>query len=373
LGGLLGAHALSGKPAFLERALELAERLMPALNSKSGFPLPRWNLARGLGKETYNSKQEPTILAEAGSLQLEFRYLSAVTGDMRFAKAAETCSKAIRATGARGLLPIHLSPPDAMPPQVLADRLAMGALADSYYEYLLKQWIQSPEETLHKRAWLEVMEQLPSLVRPDPKEEPGAKKLQLTELAHNGGRLWKMDHLGCFVPGMIALGLRKLPEQELLEQNRNATWMHMAEGLTASCAKLWKDTKSGLAPEYVLLHPSGDGKKQIPDGGQHSFLRPETAESLFYMYRLTGHTKYRKWGKKLFHAIVEHSKVAGGYASVKDVEQVPTKKMDEMQSFVMAETFKYLYLLFSPAEALDLDRYVLNTEGHPLRVLSPWK
>jgi len=46
--------------------------------------------------------------------------------------------------------------------------------------------------------------------------------------------------------------------------------------------------------------------------------------------------------------------------------------MDEMQSFVMAETFKYLYLLFSPNEAFDLDRYVLNTEGHPLRKLTPW-
>ncbi|CAE7238739.1 MNS3, partial [Symbiodinium necroappetens] len=72
--------------------------------------------------------------------------------------------------------------------------------------------------------------------------------------------------------------------------------------------------------------------------------------------------RYRKWGKKLFRSIVEHSKVAGGYGSVEDVTVVPTKKMDEMQSFVMAETFKYLYLLFSPNEAFDLDRYVLNTE-----------
>ncbi|CAJ1400591.1 unnamed protein product [Effrenium voratum] len=139
---------------------------------------------------------------------------------------------------------------------------------------------------------------------------------------------------------------------------------------TATCAKLWRDTKSGLAPEYVLLDSMGRGEKRIPQGAAHSFLRPETAESLFYMYRLTGHEKYRKWGKKLFHAIVEHSKLPGGYGSVKDVNKVPTSKLDEMQSFVMAETFKYLYLLFSSDKALDMGKFVLNTEGHPLRKTS---
>ena len=73
---------------------------------------------------------------------------------------------------------------------------------------------------------------------------------------------------------------------------------------------------------------------------------------------------------------MEHSKLPGGYGSVKvslraelpspnsvqipwlvwhimcqDVNKVPTSKLDEMQSFVMAETFKYLYLLFSSDKA----------------------
>lgn len=372
LGGLLGAHALSGRPAFLERALELGERLLPALNSTSGFPMPRWNLARGLGKTTYNAAKEPTILAEAGSLQLEFRYLSAVSGDMRFSKAAEVCSEAIRATGASGILPVHLSPPEGGPPQLMRDTKAMGALADSYYEYLLKQWLQSPEETQYKDEWMAVMDDLPGLVHPDPrKESSGGDKLQLTELDFRGGRIWKMDHLSCFVPGMVALGLMNVPKGDI-HGGRNASWFRMAEGLTTSCMHLWKDTKTGLAPEYVLLHKSGNGQKYIEDGGKHSFLRPETAESLFYLHRLTGNNKYRKWGKKLFRAIVEHAKVPGGYASVKDVNRIPTEKMDEMQSFVMAETLKYLYLLFSPPETLDLERFVLNTEGHPLRTLRSW-
>jgi len=378
LGGLLGAHALAGRPAFLDRATELAERLLPALNSSSGFPMPRWNIARGLGKSTYNSREEPTILAEAGSLQLEFRYLSALTGDARFAAAADKASNAIRATGASGILPVHLSPPDHLPPTVMQDRKQMGALADSYYEYLLKQWLQSPGEVHFKESFLAVVDDLlSSFVAPNPlaasSSGSATPHFKLIEKAPNGAPVWKMDHLSCFVPGMIALGLQSLPEEDVKAHLGNTTWRSVAEGLTLSCADMWTSTPTGLAPEYVYLDrrdPGAPGK--VPSPGQHSFLRPETAESLFYLYRLTGNNKYRKLGKKMFRAIVAHSKVEAGFASVHDVTQIPTRKMDDMQSFVMAETFKYLYLLFSPAETLDLDRFVLNTEAHPLRRLVPF-
>jgi len=284
---------------------------------------------------------------------------------MRYSRAADKCTDAIRATGAKGILPVHLTGPDHLPPQVMEDRLAMGALADSYYEYLLKQWLQSPSETRFKDSWLEVMNDLPALVRPQP-EGSNSSNFKLIELAPNGLPIWKMDHLSCFVPGMIALGLMSLPE-------RRNEWLPLAEGLASSCVQLWTNTKSGLAPEYVLVDASNPSLSGITqNGGQHSFLRPETAESLFYLFRLTGDTKYRRWGKKLFRSIVTHSKVDAGFASVHDVNEVPTRKMDEMQSFVMAETFKYLFLLFSPADRLELDHFVLNTEGHPFRKLAPW-
>eukprot|EP00415_Alexandrium_ostenfeldii_P003600 UN3600 len=163
----------------------------------------------------------------------------------------------------------------------------------------------------------------------------------------------------------------KLPASDLAG-GRNASWLHLAEGLTATCTELWTMMKSGLAPEYVLLaHRPPFSVREVPAGARHSFLRPETAESLFYLYRLTGKEKYRRWGAKLFRAIMDHSKVDAGFASVADVNKVPTDKLDDMQSFVLAETLKYLYLLFSPREALDLDSYILNTEAHPLRKPGP--
>jgi hypothetical protein len=36
------------------------------------------------------------------------------------------------------------------------------------------------------------------------------------------------------------------------------------------------------------------------------------------------------------------------------------------QSWFLAETLKYLYLLFADDGALDLDRWVFNTEAHPV-------
>jgi len=369
VGGLLGAHSLSGRTTFLTRAKELAERLLPALNSSSRLPWPKWNIARARGSVS----GEPTILAEAGSMQLEFRYLSAHTGDDRFQRAGDACFEAIQSTGVTGLAPVYLTPPDHTPPRALSSKYAIGALADSYYEYLIKQWIQTPSEAYLKDLWLSALDEVPGLLRPRPAgmKRSNAKppKFKLIEVAPGGEAIWKMDHLSCFAPAMVVLGLHSLPEKDLLEKGRNDTWWRIAEGIVESCMEMWTSTRSGLAPEFTLVHPAQPFNfHEVPEKGRHSFLRPETVESLFYFYRFTGDEKYRKAGEKIFRAMMQHSKVDAGFASVKDVNKVPTEKLDEMQSFVMAETLKYLYLLFSPADTLDLDRFVLNTEGHPLRL-----
>jgi mannosyl-oligosaccharide alpha-1,2-mannosidase len=44
------------------------------------------------------------------------------------------------------------------------------------------------------------------------------------------------------------------------------------------------------------------------------------------------------------------------------------EKDDKMQSFFLAETLKYLYLLFSPPSVISFDEWVFNTEAHPLRI-----
>lgn len=102
---------------------------------------------------------------------------------------------------------------------------------------------------------------------------------------------------------------------------------------------------------------------------RHNLLRPETVESLFVLYRITGDEQYRQWGWDIFQSLEAHAKVAtGGYSSLHDVTKVPAPMRDKMETFFLGETLKYLYLLFSDADVLPLDKYVFNTEAHPLPV-----
>ena len=100
----------------------------------------------------------------------------------------------------------------------------------------------------------------------------------------------------------------------------------------------------------------------------------EAVESFFYLWRATKDPKWRKHGWNTFSALERHAKVAGGgYSGVRDVTVVPATLDDAQPSWLLAETFKYLFLLFSEDSVLDLDEFVLNTEAHPLRVFGEKK
>ena len=64
-------------------------------------------------------------------------------------------------------------------------------------------------------------------------------------------------------------------------------------------------------------------------------------------------------------SLVRYCRVDTGYAALANV--VSKEKKDEMDSFLLAETFKYLYLLFAPPETVDLKTTVFTTEAHPIR------
>lgn len=101
---------------------------------------------------------------------------------------------------------------------------------------------------------------------------------------------------------------------------------------------------------------------------KYYILRPEVIESYFYLWRLTKDPKYREWGWEVVQALERHCRVEGGYTGIKNVYQTDSAKDDVQQSFFLAETLKYLFLLFSDDSLLPLDQWVLNTEAHPLPI-----
>ncbi|KAM0284159.1 hypothetical protein ACHAQH_002149 [Verticillium albo-atrum] len=100
---------------------------------------------------------------------------------------------------------------------------------------------------------------------------------------------------------------------------------------------------------------------------RHYILRPEAIESVWYMYRITGDPIWQEKGWRMFEAVVKATATAIGNSAIDDVLEKEPSKTDEMESFWLAETLKYFYLLFADTDVISLDDWVLNTEAHPFR------
>ena len=140
LGGLLTAYDLSGKKIFLDKAIDLGKRLFRAFDSPSGIPVGQINLATGAGHNAAWTSSS-SILAEIGTLQVEFRYLAEVSGNPQMFTKSTQVFKTVKNNNAMsdGLAPIYVSPQSG---RFTTGRVTFGALGDSWYEYLLKCWIQ---------------------------------------------------------------------------------------------------------------------------------------------------------------------------------------------------------------------------------------
>ncbi|KAJ9693305.1 hypothetical protein PVL29_012174 [Vitis rotundifolia] len=168
----------------------------------------------------------------------------------------------------------------------------------------------------------------------------------------------KMDELACFAPGMIALGSLGYGPEE------SQKFLSLAEELAWTCYNFYQSTPTKLAGENYFFHSGQD----MSVGTSWNILRPETVESLFYLWRLTGNKTYQEWGWNIFQAFEKNSRIESGYVGLKDVNSGVKDNM--MQSFFLAETLKYLYLLFSPSSVISLDEWVFNTEAHPIRIMT---
>ncbi|CAL5199278.1 unnamed protein product [Lathyrus oleraceus] len=353
LGGLLSAYDLSGDEVFLEKARDIADKLLPAWNTPSGIPYNRINLAYG---NTNNPRwtRGNSILADSGSEQLEFIALSQRTNDPKYQETAEKVIKELRRSFPEdGLLPIYLNP---LTGTKSAGAITFGAMGDSFYEYLLKAWIQGNKtETVqfYREMWETSMKGLQSLI----KKSTPSSFVYISEKLGNA-LLDKMDELACFVPGMLALGSSGYGPGE------GGKIMSLAEELAWTCYNFYESTPTKLAGENYFFRSGED----MNVGTSWNIQRPETIESLFYLWRFTRNKTYQEWGWNIFQAFENNSRTEAGYVGLKDVNTGDKDNM--MQSFFLAETLKYLYLLFSPPSVISLDEWVFNTEAHPLRIVT---
>lgn len=412
LGGFLAAYDLSGEDVLLEKAQELGEMLYVAFDTHNHLPVTRWQWKGGLS----GLPQEPrgmAVASEVGSLSLEFTRLAQITGDVRFYDAIDRISHLLADqqddTNIPGLWPTWLDTGSGNFSR--GGEFTVGALTDSMFEYLPKMHaLLGGNEPMYQRMYEKAMLAMekhiffralnpdnldilfPGDVRAHQKNDPNAYKI------------YNVQHLGCYVGGMVGIGgklfenpanlavARKLTDgciwayeaapngimPEIFtalpcdkETNPTCEWSEalwlnasMARGSTAGEQEDWLERgrayveRAHLAPGFVQAHDP------------RYLLRPEAIESVFILYRMTGDKKLQEHGWNMFQAVKKAAKTDVAYASIENVmikNGKPLKQEDSMESFWTAETLKYYYLLFSDPEVVSLDDYVLNTEAHPLR------
>lgn len=436
LGGLLGAYDLSGDQLMLDRAIEIGNILSRAFNTKSGLPQgSRFDP----GAETGVYHLSGVSIAEVGSMSLEMMRLSYATGDRKWFDLVQRAmdyieNKVIPRSKFKPLIPMAFSP-DATGP--ISGSYSFGAMADSYYEYLIKTYKLLNGNEIGKQ-WKRVYEESIDEARKVLFADidifgPDYNMMTIGKWEH-GTLHHETEHLACFAGAMLSLGAKLLDRpQDMADAGR----------FTGTCYWIGAATKTGIQPEVVHFYHSDDEKRfenmttEIGPNGEprlwhppitepfhedqvnyakmrktnkgewlwsddrspvtnnsgraknrpityyrsligqpagtkrvttYYINRPESIESVFYMWRLTGDRGWQDKGWRMFSSWMNHSTVAGGISSITDVTRDPERGIvygDNMESFIFAETFKYHYLLQADPELLSLDDYVLNTEAHP--------
>lgn len=355
IGGFLTCYAFTGDRLFLEKAKYVADKLLPAFQTPTGIPYALVNVNTGISKNYGWASGGSSILSEFGTLHLEFSYLSDVTGDSVYrerVQAIRTVLKDIEKP--KGLYPNYLNPKTGKWGQ---QHMSLGALGDSFYEYLLKAWIQSGHEDEEAREMYDDAMQaiIQHMIRTSPGGLTYVSDMKFDRLEH------KMDHLACFAGGLFGLGGTTLNNQY------SEKYLEVGEGLTNTCHESYVRTYTRLGPEAFRFN-DGVEAKALKSQEKYYILRPETFESYFVMWRLTHDQKYRDWGWDAVQALEKHCRTPNGFSGLKNVYLTDPQKDDVQQSFFLAETLKYLYLLFSDDSLLPLDDWVFNTEAHPLPV-----
>ncbi len=328
LGGLLSAYQMTADEKLLRLAEDLGNRLLPVFDSPTGMPYMLVNLKTG---RVRGAKSNP---AEIGTLMLEFGALAKLTGRAEFYDKAKRGVMAMyERRSPLGLVGEEI---DVETGEWTSPVSHVGGGIDSYYEYLLKS-ARLFGDADFERPWRDAKA---ALDRHLAEEAPSGLWYGAVDMRTGERAAREFGALHAFLPAVYALG-GDLPR---------------AARLQASCQKMWR--LAGIEPEVLDY-----GTMKILHAGYP--LRPEIVESAYYLRRMTGEARYLEMGREYLAGLRAHCRVADGYTTLRSVETM--EQGDLMPSYFLAETLKYLYLIFAPDDALDLDHVVLTTEAHPLR------
>ncbi|XP_042387307.1 alpha-mannosidase I MNS4-like isoform X1 [Zingiber officinale] len=346
LGGLLSAHLIASDYStgmkiqsyddqLLHLSADLAQRLLPAFDTPTGIPFGSVNLLHGVDE----NESKITSTAGGGTLTLEFGVLSRLTGNPVFEQVTKNAVRGIWARKSKiNLVGAHIN---IFTGEWTQKDAGIGTSIDSFYEYLLKAYLLFGDEEylfMFQEAYKAAMRYL--------HHDPWYVEVNMNSAA----TVWPLfNSLQAFWPGLQVL----------------AGDIDPAIRTHAAFFSVWK--RYGFTPEGFNLATMNVqlGQKSYP-------LRPELIESNYWLFKATRDPRYLNVGRDMVASLQYGARCPCGYCHIADVET--HEQDDHMESFFLAETVKYLWLLFDLAVGPDNIvengpyKYIFSTEGHLLPI-----
>lgn len=379
LGGLLSAYDVSGHKhkILLEKATALGEMIYMAFDTPNRMPVARWRWeSTALGFE--QSAKKETLLAEIGSLTLEFTRLSQITGDPKWydaiARITDIFEECQNRTSYPGLWPTSLNAQQADFGTGL--KFTLGGMADSMYEYLPKQHLMLAGQTdQYRNMYTQALETAKQKMFFRPLTRDNKKILIPGSIKRSPGKaktaqlIPQGEHLGCYAGGMVALAAKIFQQDEELQTARE---------LVDGCIWAYESMPTGIMPEIFTALPCEEADREnctwdekvwqkavlyqsnrgVMDYGDayveeaksvikesslvpgmtkikdaRYILRPEAIESVFVLYRITGDQTLQDKAWEMFQSIDAATRTDIAYAALKDVSKPDLGHLDTMESF----------------------------------------
>lgn len=329
LGSLLTAYQLTGNARFLTLATDLGRRMLPAFNSPTGMPYRFVNLRTG---QTSGAESNP---AEIGTLILEFGTLARLTHQDEFYAKPKRALTALfsRRSKVTGLVGESINVDTGAWTNPASH---IGGGIDSFYEYLVKCERLFGDEDCGQMG----RQMLHAANRYLADDGPTGLWYGVANMDTGARTATMYGSLQAYFPAVLVL----------------AGDFDRAGRLQQSGMRMW--AKYGVEPEawnYATMQATDPAYQ----------LRPEIMESAYYLRRVTHDPAYLDMGRRFVDDLVACCRVPNGYTVLTSV--VSKAQGDRQHSFFLAETLKYLYLIFAPDNTLDFEHVTFNTEAHPLR------
>ena len=364
VGGLMGAHSLTGDPMWLQGAMAAADALLEGpMRPVNVLPLRRAPIAPSgswlawIVREYENWKGESShflnSVAGAGTFALEFEALSRESGDERYAKEAQRLFKSLAriAGGEEKATLIKWNGFDVRRPEISGsnDWGPVGSGSDSMYEYLFKASVAANATESSSWKWFKRVEPLIRKVALSNRH-----RLPNEPCVPGSACERRFTHLLSFLPGLLAQSEGSVTQETSL--------------ILEACLAQYADTATGLGPEEVWM----DDKRGLIIHDPSYRLRPELLESLA-IFRALDSKNQLAWQKRsvgIWRSLQRHCELSSGFAGLKDVGNASAGHIDWQPSYFIAETLKYLLLsLHKDADFGEslFRQFVFSTEGHPIR------